>query len=218
MKKVLLGLTLIAGISLANDEAGHHHKGHKHKASKCITKVSKKEYKNPSSEVLKMMHNPMMCNKWVESGDANRDYLENMIPHHMGAILSSQALLKYTKDDRLKKIAKDIISAQEKEIAEFKELLGKLSKQEVADYEAFNKKAKEDMHKMMKEMKKTKKSNNVDKDFLSAMIAHHQGAIDASKQILEVSDNDKIKRFAKDIISAQEKEIAEFKNLLKEMK
>ena len=216
MKKVLLGLTLIAGVSLANDEAGHHHKGHK--ASKCITKVSKKEYKNPSLEVLKMMHNPMMCNKWVESGDANRDYLENMIPHHMGAVLSSQALLKYTKDDRLKKIAKDIISAQEKEIAEFKELLGKLSKQEVADYEAFNKKAKEDMHKMMKEMKKTKKSNNVDKDFLNAMIAHHQGAIDASKQILEVSDNDKIKHFAKDIISAQEKEIAEFKNLLKEMK
>ena len=121
MKKVLLGLTLIAGISLANDEAGHHHKGHK--APKCITKVSKREYKNPSSEVLKMMHNPMMCNKWVESGDANRDYLENMIPHHMGAILSSQALLKYTKDDRLKKIAKDIISTQEKEIAEFKNLL-----------------------------------------------------------------------------------------------
>ncbi len=218
MKNILLVFTLIAGISLANDEAGHHHKGHEHKMPKCITKVSKREYKNPSSEVLKMMHNPMMCNKWVESGDANRDYLENMIAHHMGAVLSSEALLKYTKDERLKKIAQDIISTQQKEITEFKEVLSNLNKQEIADYEAFNQRAKEDMHKMMKEMKKTKKSNNVDKDFLNAMIVHHQGAIDASKQILEISNNDKIKHFAQDIISTQQKEIAEFKNLLKEMK
>ena len=46
------------------------------------------------------------------------------------------------------------------------------------------------------------------------MIAHHQGAIDAAKQILSISNNATIKKIANAIIAAQESEIKEFRAML----
>ena len=219
MKKIFLTLSVAASMLLAhgNHEGMHHHKNMPKKA-KCVTEVSKKLQKNPSKEVMKMMHNPMMCAKWIESGDANRDFLENMIPHHKGAILASEALLKYTKNNEMKTIANQIIQEQTKEIKDFEAFLKKLPKEELADYKNFASKAKEDMKKMMEAMHKVSLSNNVDKDFLAAMIAHHQGAVDASKQILAVTKNEQIKAFAQNIINTQEKEIKNFEAMLKNIK
>ncbi|WP_435388259.1 DUF305 domain-containing protein, partial [Helicobacter japonicus] len=50
-------------------------------------------------------------------------------------------------------------------------------------------------------------SDNLDLNFISNMIPHHQGAIDASKQILQYTQNEQIKTIAKHIIQTQEKEI-----------
>lgn len=43
-------------------------------------------------------------------------FLEEMIPHHMGAIEMAQMVLKTSKNPELIKLANDIISAQQKEI------------------------------------------------------------------------------------------------------
>lgn len=51
------------------------------------------------------------------TGDADKDFVAGMIPHHQGAIDIAQVELKYGHDKRLKKLARDIISAQKKEIA-----------------------------------------------------------------------------------------------------
>lgn len=51
------------------------------------------------------------------TGDADRDFVSGMIPHHQGAIDMARVELKYGHDRQLKKLARDIISAQKKEIA-----------------------------------------------------------------------------------------------------
>lgn len=63
------------------------------------------------------------------------------------------------------------------------------------------------MVKMMKAMD-VKATGNADKDFVAAMVPHHQGAIDMSIAILRYGHNEQLKRLAQEIIVTQQQEIA----------
>jgi uncharacterized protein (DUF305 family) len=51
------------------------------------------------------------------TGDADRDFVKMMIPHHQGAIDMAVAELRYGKNPQLKRIAQEIIVDQQQEIA-----------------------------------------------------------------------------------------------------
>ena len=54
------------------------------------------------------------------TGNADRDFLAGMIPHHQGAIDMAEVVLKHGKDPKVKKLARNIIKAQKHEIAMMK--------------------------------------------------------------------------------------------------
>lgn len=52
------------------------------------------------------------------TGNADRDFVAMMLPHHKGAVAMAQTELKYGKDPEMRKLAHDIIAAQDKEISQ----------------------------------------------------------------------------------------------------
>jgi uncharacterized protein (DUF305 family) len=53
----------------------------------------------------------------------DKQYLEEMIEHHSMALLTSEEILQKTQSERIKKLAENIISTQEKEIEYMRQLI-----------------------------------------------------------------------------------------------
>jgi uncharacterized protein (DUF305 family) len=59
------------------------------------------------------------------SGNADHDFIANMIPHHQGAIDMATVELQYGRDDETRRLAERIIATQQQEIAEMNTWLAK---------------------------------------------------------------------------------------------
>ena len=71
----------------------------------------------PSTKAYKMAMMQAMQTVPAFSGDADVDFMKHMRPHHQAAIDMAKVVLANGKDADTKKLAQEIIAAQEKEIA-----------------------------------------------------------------------------------------------------
>ena len=67
----------------------------------------------------------MMRGMAVEpSGDVDRDFVAMMVPHHQGAIDMAVTVLRYGRNERIKRLAQEIIVTQQQEIAAMRLAIG----------------------------------------------------------------------------------------------
>jgi uncharacterized protein (DUF305 family) len=54
------------------------------------------------------------------TGNADQDFVAGMLPHHAGAVGMAKVEIQYGKDPEMRRLARAIIAAQQKEIAEMR--------------------------------------------------------------------------------------------------
>ena len=115
---LIVGLLVgpLAGPVLAGD--GHHHHEHGQPAAKADTSDS------PATRAFRdadaRMHREMDIRY---TNDVDVDFVRGMIPHHRGAIEMARIALEHSKDPEIRKLAEDIVKAQDTEIAQMEAFL-----------------------------------------------------------------------------------------------
>ncbi|WP_297854483.1 DUF305 domain-containing protein [Meiothermus sp.] len=142
-------------------------------------------------------------------------YMSMMIEHHQGAVEMAQAVLKVSKDARVRKAAQDIITVQNREITQLTTWLK--GWYGLAPSRTYMDMMRGDMKTMMDTAMTGMKGQNPDRAFLEGMIPHHQDAIDMSKLALKKVAKAELRRFAQGVIDVQAREIEQYRRWLQSL-
>jgi uncharacterized protein (DUF305 family) len=163
-----------------------------------------------------MNHGGMKHDLDLGKADANYDlrFIDSMVVHHQGAVVMAKEVLAKSKRAELIKLAKNIISAQDREISQMqqwrKTWYPKAAKTPIMWHAAMNHEMPmtDEYQKMMRmDMSLGKADDRFDLRFLQAMVAHHQGAVTMGQDLLTKSQRPQMQKLAKNIISSQQREI-----------
>lgn len=144
--------------------------------------------------------------------DADVMFAQMMIPHHEQAVEMADLAATRAADSEVKELAEKIKEAQDPEIATMESWLREWGKPVPTGGMGH------DMPGIMSEgdMKKLEaaKGAEFDKQFVTMMIAHHEGAIDMARTEEAKGANPEAKALAKTIVTTQQAEIDQMEQIL----
>jgi uncharacterized protein (DUF305 family) len=198
------------------------------------TKVSNTNITEASNKQGMKQHDNMMMNgdgmshdMSMDLGPADADYdlrfIDGMVIHHQGAVNMAQEALQKAQHPELKKLAQDIIAAQNREISQMQEWRTAWYPQADSTPMAYHSQmghmmamSDEQKQSMMMNMDLGNADGEFDLRFINAMIPHHEGALMMAQDALNKSQRPEIKKLAQNILTSQQQEITEMKQWRKD--
>ncbi len=137
----------------------------------------------------------------MSSAPFDAQFIDSMTEHHRGAITMAQQALKESQRPEIKQLAQNIITTQQQEIDQ----MAAWRKQWYPDVQRTG-----GMGMAMGDMQVSgDTSTPYDQRFITAMIAHHQGAIAMAKEAQTKAQHPEVRQLADAIIKAQQAEVAQ---------
>ncbi len=152
--------------------------------------------------------------------DANYDlrFMDAMTPHHQGAVEMAKEAQQKSQRPEIKKLASEIINAQNKEIGQLKQWRKAWYPKAGTELVAYGGADKstvpmsdEQKQSMMMSQDLGAADAEFDLRFINAMIPHHEGAITMANDALAKSKQAEIKKLSQNIVASQQKEIDQMK-------
>lgn len=153
-----------------------------------------------------------------QHNDADVTFINDMTPHHKGAIAMASLAADRAANAQVKSLASAILQAQEPELKRMQDMANAWGVPapgagEMSAMPGMNMGGMGGMDTDAQALTPLKGAA-FDKEFLTRMIAHHQGAVQMSQQELANGRNPQAKQLAQQIIDAQNAEIATMQKLL----
>lgn len=155
-----------------------------------------------------MMQMMGVNNNHMNSSNVDKQFIEQMIPHHESAIAMAKLALQKTKHDEVKTLANNIITSQTAEINTMKQWYKDWYGTDVPTVSA-NHMWGGSMMNSQTSTDELSAAADFDKAFLSQMIEHHQMAVMMANMLSISTNRPEMKKLGNDIITAQNKEIGD---------
>ncbi|MEK7550008.1 MAG: DUF305 domain-containing protein [Patescibacteria group bacterium] len=156
------------------------------------------------------------------TGNIDRHFIEQMIPHHEDAITMADIALVKAEHQEIKDLATDIKRTQSAEITQMQEWYKGWFATEVPKSNTtmgMHGMGTGGMHMGMMgdetDTEELQNATNFDEAFIEEMIPHHQMAVMMANMLLASTDRPEMKKLAQDIITAQTKEINDMRSWAK---
>ena len=143
------------------------------------------------------------------SGPYDQNFIDMMVAHHQAAIDMAKVAQRKGEHAELKRLAADIVSAQDGEIAQMKAWRKQwYGSDQIATSTAGGMSG---MGGMNVDLGQLENAQPFDKAFIDNMIPHHESAIQMAKDARTKAQHQEIKDLAGQIIAAQQQEIDQMK-------
>ncbi len=176
-----------------------------------------KDYISKYFEILNKMEEDMQ-NVELENNIA-RHFIFTMIAHHNGGLLMADNVLKFTTNPDIEELATSLVESSSKGIDKLSPMLDTCTEEnDKRDLLLYQRGYNDIFGRMIATLETTQASNNVNADFLSQMIAHHQSGVAFMLNLLRFDICDSLREEVSNSIQQHNREIQEMQELQKQIK
>lgn len=176
-----------------------------------------KEFLENFFEILDEMESDMSNVELTDS--ISEIFIRQLIPHHRAGIKISENILDFTTNPLVETLAKSLIQKLSTEIDKMESMLEACRgvKNQRYDIKLYNMEYNQVYLTMVSRMRNSQTGNNLNIDYLSQIIPHHEGGVNMARNVLRFDICPELRSLAENMVSNDSLQLREMRDLSKSL-